>query len=273
MRAGSAVSVVARILGVTVAVAAATLATVIAQSPQRPRAIESLVGRDNYVMYCASCHGPEARGDGPVAATLTTRPADLTVLARQNGGEFPRARVAAFITGGEREGVKAHGSAGMPVWGPIFSALDTSDRRAKQRLDNIVRYLESIQAQSTAPNDQGSRLFRMHCAACHGVDGRGAGPMATQLRRTPPDLTQFAARNGGLFPRERVYRIIDGRDVPSHGIGEMPVWGDVFRRGDDDTEASVKARIDAIVRYLEAIQGRSARNSVSPSGPSMSTQS
>jgi hypothetical protein len=83
--------------------------------------------------------------------------------------------------------------------------------------------------------------------------------MASQLRRTPPDLTRYAARNGGLFPGEKVRRIIDGRDVASHGIGEMPVWGDVFQKVDGSTEAQVRARIDAIVRYLEAIQTRLAR--------------
>ena len=160
------------------------------------------------------------------------------------------------IPGPDRETVRAHGSAGMPAWGPIFSALDTSDRRARQRLDNLVRYLASIQ--SAAANDLGGRLFRTHCATCHGLDGRGAGPMASQLRRTPRDLTQYAARNGGLFPSEKVHRIIDGRDVSSHGIGEMPVWGDVFRKTDDASEAEVKARIDAIVRYLAAMQARSA---------------
>jgi mono/diheme cytochrome c family protein len=159
----------------------------------------------------------------------------------------------------------------MPVWGPIFSALDTSDVRARQRLDNVVRYLESIQAPSTAANDPGSRLFRTHCATCHGADGRGTGPMAELLVRRPPDLTQYAARNGGLFPSERVRRIIDGRDVPSHGIADMPVWGDVFRRTGDATEAEVKARIDAIVRYLQAIQARLARNRVPQPAPSHQT--
>ena len=251
-------------LGVMLAVAAATVASGVAQVAQRPLAIESLTGRDNYVMYCSSCHGAEARGDGSLAAALTTRPSDLTMLARRNGDVFPQARVAAFIAGPDRETVTAHGSAGMPAWGPIFSALDTSDRRARQRLDNLVRYLESIQ--SLSANDLGSRLFRTHCATCHGVDGRGAGPMAGQLRRTPRDLTQYAARNGGLFLSAKVHRIIDGRDVASHGIGEMPVWGDVFQRTDGATEAEVKARIDAIVRYLASIQARSARRESRPRG-------
>jgi ethanolamine utilization microcompartment shell protein EutL len=74
----------------------------------------------------------------------------------------------------------------------------------------------------------------------------------------PPDLTQFTRRNGGMFPSERVYRIIDGRDVSSHGDREMPVWGDVFKTLGGSSAATVKARIDAIVRYLEGIQERPA---------------
>lgn len=83
--------------------------------------------------------------------------------------------------------------------------------------------------------------------------------MALQLRAMPPDLTQFTKRNGGVFPSERVYRIVDGRDVASHGDREMPVWGDAFRfaRG-GPSQALIKARIDAIVRYLAGIQERGA---------------
>jgi hypothetical protein len=73
----------------------------------------------------------------------------------------------------------------------------------------------------------------------------------------PPDLMTFTTRNGGVFPSERVYRIIDGRDVPSHGSTEMPVWGDAFKTTrDGSSAASIKARIDAIVAYLAAIQER-----------------
>jgi len=122
-----------------------------------------------------------------------------------------------------------------------------------------VSHVESIQAPSTAVNDAGSQLFRTHCATCHGTSGRGNGPLAEQLRRMPPDLTQFTRRNGGVFPSERVHRIVEGRDVPSHGDREMPIWGDVFRetQGGSSAEA-VKARIDAIVRYLAGIQERPA---------------
>jgi mono/diheme cytochrome c family protein len=100
-------------------------------------------------------------------------------------------------------------------------------------------------------------LFRTHCATCHGADARGNGPLAEQMRRMPPDLTTFTMRNGGVFPSERVRRIIDGRDVTSHGDREMPVWGDVFRipRGTAETSAAGD-RIASIVRYLEGIQQR-----------------
>lgn len=227
--------------------------------PQPPLVIESVAGRDNFERYCASCHGLQGQGDGPVAAALRTRPADLTSLARRNGGTFPRDRVVAYVAGTGRE-VAAHGSDDMPVWGPIFRGLDTSDTRVQQRIDNVVGFVESLQTPSTAVNDPGSQLFRTHCATCHGTAGRGNGPMADQLRRTPPDLTQYTARNGGVFPSERVYRIIDGRDVPSHGDREMPVWGDAFRRGrGDSSDEAVKGRIDAIVRYLAGIQERAVR--------------
>lgn len=220
-----------------------------------PILIESLAGRDSFDLYCAACHGSGGRGDGPVASALRLRPADLTSLARRSGGAFPREAVRAFVAGTGRA-LAAHGTTDMPVWGPIFRAFE-SDARARERITNLVIYIESIQAPTTAPDDTGSRLFRTYCASCHGTTGRGNGPLAEQLRRMPPDLTQFTKRNGGVFPSERVYRIVDGRDIPSHGDREMPVWGDVFREvSGESSAAAVKARIDAIVRYLSGIQER-----------------
>jgi mono/diheme cytochrome c family protein len=179
-------------------------------------------------LYCASCHGTTGRGDGPVAGALRRRPADLTTLARRNDGAFPSDAVRGFITGTGRT-VAAHSTAEMPIWGPLFRAFE-SDARTRLRIENLVSYIESIQVPSTGPKDLGSQLFRTHCATCHGSTGRGNGPMADHLRRAPPDLTKYTARNGGVFPRERVYRIVDGRDVPSHGDRDMPVWGDVFKQ-------------------------------------------
>ncbi len=112
-----------------------------------PLVIPSLAGQDLFSFYCATCHGVDARGNGPVAAALKTPPPDLTRLARRNGGSFPRGRVVQFIAGGGTTLRGAHGSAEMPVWGPIFRALDPSDDRLVLiRIENIVQYLESIQA-------------------------------------------------------------------------------------------------------------------------------
>jgi mono/diheme cytochrome c family protein len=115
------------------------------------------------------------------------------------------------------------------------------------------------QAATAGDRDLGATLFTTYCAVCHGKDARGGGIVTSALRHTPPDLTRYTARNGGVFPRDRVYRIIDGRDVATHGDRDMPIWGDAFsksRKGLSDAE--VKARIDAIVGYLEAIQVRAA---------------
>ena len=178
-------------------------------------------GAQLYREHCAVCHGVDGKGAGPAAEALKTRPTDLSSLARSHGGTFPRDRVRAVLTGAARP-VAAHGSTDMPVWGIIFRALDSSDTRVRLRIESIVAHLESLQEASSAPGGSGARLFRTYCASCHGSTARGDGPLATQLRQNPPDLTKYAERNAGAFPSERVARIIDGRDVRSHGDREMP---------------------------------------------------
>ena len=218
-----------------------------------PRVLsESLAGRDSFELYCAACHGGNGRGNGPVAPALKVHPADLTSLARRHDGVYPRDYVRGFVTGTARP-LPAHGTSEMPVWGTLFRAFE-SDARVTARIESLVSYVESLQAPSTLPRTAGGQLFRTYCATCHGTTGRGDGPVADQLRRMPPDLTRFSARNGGVFPSERIYRIVDGRGVPSHGDREMPVWGDVFRSSRAGETAA--ERIRAIVTYLEGIQER-----------------
>jgi mono/diheme cytochrome c family protein len=225
-----------------------------------PLVPESLVGSVSFDLYCASCHGREGRGDGPVAASLRGRPADLTVLARNNRGTFPRERVLAFVEGSTRS--TAHGGSDMPVWGPTLRGLDASDARVTVRLQNLIAFVESIQqpaapTTSAAAPTEGATIFRFYCAACHGATGRGDGVMAGELRRPPPNLTTFARQNGGVFPAERVRQIVEGAGPAAHGTRDMPVWGAVFRRLPADG-ASAQERIDAVVRYLQDIQERPA---------------
>lgn len=105
----------------------------------------------------------------------------------------------------------------------------------------------------------GAELFKTHCASCHGLDATGSGPLAQLLRHKPSDLTQLSKRNGGMFPAARVRRVVEGRDVESHGDRDMPVWGDAFRRGADRSVETVGARLDAIVQYLATIQQHQAQ--------------
>ena len=109
------------------------------------------------------------------------------------------------------------------------------------------------------PREDGAQLFRTWCASCHGLTAQGNGVLAPMLRKAVPDLTGIADRNGGVFPTAHVRRIVDGRDVGSHGDPEMPVWGSSFRATPEGySEAVARARIDAVVAYLESIQKRNA---------------
>lgn len=107
----------------------------------------------------------------------------------------------------------------------------------------------------------GSHLYRTYCAVCHGKAAGGDGPLADQMKKRPPELTQFALRNGGAYPSALVARIIDGRHpLPGHGGPDMPVWGDVFKASrTGSSEQAVKARIDALVKYLESLQEKRAQ--------------
>jgi mono/diheme cytochrome c family protein len=115
--------------------------------------------------------------------------------------------------------------------------------------------LVSRPSQAAQPAEDGQQLFNTYCASCHGVTGVGNGPAAMSMRRKPPDITGLALANGGMFPAERMRRIIDGREIEAHGNRDMPVWGDAFKaiRG-GYSEESVRARIGLIVEYLASIQ-------------------
>jgi mono/diheme cytochrome c family protein len=113
--------------------------------------------------------------------------------------------------------------------------------------------------QTPAPRvmkEHGSALYGSYCASCHGTSARGDGPLADSMKRRPPDLTEITKRNNGVFPKEMVFRVIDGREpVRGHGGPDMPVWGDAFKRSIDvGGEEAIKNRIQAIVDYLERIQ-------------------
>jgi mono/diheme cytochrome c family protein len=105
--------------------------------------IHSLNGPDLYRGYCASCHGAQGKGDGPVAPALNSKVPDLTTIAQRNGGVFPAALVNKIISGDQI--ILAHGSREMPVWGPIFHQVQEDRDYGEVRLQNLTNYLKSIQ--------------------------------------------------------------------------------------------------------------------------------
>jgi mono/diheme cytochrome c family protein len=101
-------------------------------------------GKQMYINYCASCHGVDGRGNGPAAAALKMPPTDLTVLNRNNHGVFPEAHIVTVLQYGAE--FPSHGSAEMPVWGPIFGKMETVNPQVKQlRISNLIRYLKTLQ--------------------------------------------------------------------------------------------------------------------------------
>jgi mono/diheme cytochrome c family protein len=101
---------------------------------------------------------------------------------------------------------------------------------------------------------KGPELFRTYCATCHGLDGKGGGPMASSLKATVPDLTVLTKKNQGQFPTQRVRQVIAGGQLPaSHGSGEMPVWGPIFHQIENDQDLG-NVRLENLVKYLQSIQ-------------------
>jgi mono/diheme cytochrome c family protein len=110
---------------------------------ENAKLIPSIQGPALYKAYCSSCHGKDAKGGGPVQASLKATPPDLTRIAARNGGAFPLKQIEGIISGEVRVG--AHGSHEMPVWGPIFSQVAVDQDLGRVRIDNLARYLRDLQ--------------------------------------------------------------------------------------------------------------------------------
>lgn len=111
----------------------------------------------------------------------------------------------------------------------------------------------------------GQAEYMSNCAQCHGVSGEGDGIIAGFLNSRATDLTILQANNGGVFPLQRIYELVDGTAISGiHGSREMPAWGASYSREapemlgfdftDEDRDIFVRGRILALVEYLSTIQ-------------------
>jgi mono/diheme cytochrome c family protein len=111
----------------------------------------------------------------------------------------------------------------------------------------------------------GQTEFREHCAACHGLTGLGDGPIGPLLKTPAPNLALISQRNGGKFPFEKIYDIIEGSSViAAHGTRDMPLWGDHYRSNPkpvtpDQAEMAAmvaRDRILSLVYYIGTLQAQ-----------------
>ena len=112
--------------------------------------------------------------------------------------------------------------------------------------------------------DFGKREYGLHCALCHGLTGTGDGPYNQTVKR-PSDLTVLTKTNKGVFPYQRVYAIIDGRqEIEAHGTRDMPIWGAYYQAIDiadnlsvpSDSETYARTRIMALIDYINRLQAK-----------------
>lgn len=106
--------------------------------------IDSMDGDALYRAWCATCHGADGKGVGPMTKWLTITSPDLTRISARNGGKFPLVRVQKIIAG-EGDATRGHGTREMPVWGPIFSQVGRDQDLRLMRVYSLAKYLESIQ--------------------------------------------------------------------------------------------------------------------------------
>ena len=117
----------------------------------------------------------------------------------------------------------------------------------------LVGALCLVVAPASFAQSTGEEAFQSHCALCHGLDGRGFGPLADAMKLTPTDLTRLAGRNHGDFPTNRVTDVIrNGGAVLGHGSSAMLAWGKYFAEKGEPNVA--KQRIADLVAYIKSLQ-------------------
>jgi mono/diheme cytochrome c family protein len=107
-------------------------------------------------------------------------------------------------------------------------------------------------------HEAGRTYYVRYCAACHGVEGRGDGPVTPALGERPTDLTQLANEHGDDYPFWAIVEAIDGRrTIRAHGVSEMPVWGTVLSpqaSWSPREHAEARGTVILVTEYLRTLQ-------------------
>jgi mono/diheme cytochrome c family protein len=120
------------------------------------------------------------------------------------------------------------------------------------------KVIKKVPMKQTAA-DSGEEMYREYCAVCHGKEGKGDGPAASELKAETPDLTKMAKRNNGQYPADHVAAVLRfGTKEPAHGTADMPIWGGLLgtsaTRGTET--AIVHLRIANLTDYIKSLQAK-----------------
>jgi mono/diheme cytochrome c family protein len=128
------------------ALAAASGAGQVAPPAGGDPAVRGVSGAYAYRTYCASCHGTDGKGEGPLAESLRFRPPDLTLIAKRHGGSYPTEKIHRIVDG--RDPLAGHGGPDMPIWGDAFRNADTGYDNAQvdQKIRSVVEFVRTLQA-------------------------------------------------------------------------------------------------------------------------------
>jgi mono/diheme cytochrome c family protein len=207
-----------------------------ASQPSIPTDRTAMSGGYLFSVYCAPCHGANGKGEGTVGLFLETVPPDLTQLTATHHGVFPRARVERYVTDGTGDLDAPHPPGRMPHWGPTFRSFDPSEARARQRIENIVAYVETLQSEiqiASGPIEHHvltGDVFRIEKiwmrvapnTQYHRWLSSGTGSRSTLVLTSDP--RRFGDRHN--------VRILTGRLICNTAPSEMPIVHEFFLTDD-----------------------------------------
>jgi mono/diheme cytochrome c family protein len=123
-----------------------------------------------------------------------------------------------------------------------------------------MSYADQAKTKVTIPvtktgSTNGKQMYTSYCAPCHGVDGRGQGPVASALKTVPTDLSVLSSNNHGRYPDSHIVSVLQsGTEIKAHGTPEMPVWGPILGKMNQTNQQDRMLRISNLSRYVQSLQ-------------------